>query len=663
MPTAVLKALDCKEASDIGSADELRLEVAVDGGTPTTLRRQIDTGERWLLDRELPFGDRVVVELTDEDDVSGDDRIGRVQITAAPRHRATHKLGDGKYVLWYEVVPAGTEPSVFHRPAVLSLRDTLSRFGRGGLDGRTHDALVSEAAIYRCSEVVSSTAALQRHAAQDGGRGRTTSLREWLLHHCNPWGEETPIPVEKTPEAFTSAEIATGAPNWQPVTNERSRRLAGFQHYSRRTAKDNPARHATFDWLADVIPDPEYAYLLDYTSKRVDDDDGGGYPILHNEWESGSLPLEWRPFWGEHVTLEGRHVFDVGHQPVHTELHPMHTIVRQHTTAGPLGDDGELVPVNRAIIGVGASGGFPEQVGDRWQVETGEDPPAWAEEGGVEGCWYTALANHPVSFGLFPPVPRPHPDARLRARVVLCEVIEVADGPEIARFLRHCRNNNPESGGEQLGFRRWDRAEGLPTVAPPRPASPALQPQLTERDGSWFDVSVDLADTDGIAVGYYAIVECGWSRRGPHTLRRYDVTFGELKAHEVSESVTQGEWHLHHGVNGQWAASYLSSVEAGDVISHDRTFDVWVLDDMPLSLRDCGVEHDVWVSEYLGHVEISAPGPDHLTALRDQDGVVDPDPDGDALSFRAFGQRGAGVPITHEWTMRVRRTQIEKPRQ
>lgn len=655
MPVLFMTALECITTEDYTHADSCRLEVRVDGGPANIMNRDLNNGERWLLNRSYSFMNEIRIKLFDEDWPDADDFLGEVVIGSTPRHRAIGKftLDGADYSLWYEVFPSDSNRVQFHRPQTISLRRMLSRVGRGVLTQPQHNEIIQNALIYRCSEYISFQDTKAFHAKQDKGKGNTQSVRMWIYRHCNPWGEESVIPINQTPRSPRGIEIFFGQPQWLPVTDEKSYCVAGFQHYSRRTKEDYPFTHETMDWNWTMFLDAPFIYMLDYTASTKALSGGNEYPYIDNEWETGSLPIQWRPFWGEHVFIQGRHIFDAGHMPVKTEIHPCHTIVREHTTAAPLGNGGAMVPVNRAIIGMGVSGGFPGDVGSRWQDETGANPPngIW---GDTTDCWVTNLKLHPLKFQLFPPVPRPSPTAVLRARVVLSEYIQVPDWDEVDDFLELCQNDDPADGGDDLAFRVWNRSARLPVGFVPVVAPAALQPKFTLQHDAYFDVEVDLTPASQIPVGYYAIVECGWSEPGGHVLSQFEVTFETVKAVETEE--TWDDWHMYYGVNGQWAAWWTDDfVEKDKTYTHNRIFRIWTVDDLPILIRDCGIEWDGFDSwnEYMDRVEITVPGPDYFNGIVNHPGVDLISQVGNTLRVKAKGWEMNPGDTKHEWTLRI----------
>lgn len=531
----------------------------------------------------------------------------------------------------------------------ISLRTAFGRIGGEESEGDLRTgALPKTQQIYRANEFISLKETFDRHAPQDGNKSSTDSVARWIETHCDPDSGETVIPTD-TSLLDTIVGKVTG---WGPVEDERTRFLAGFQEYSRVTYTDNPVRHETRDWNWDIRPSPQFTYML--ADNNVFKKGSPQQPFTHNEWESGSMPLEWRPFWGEYVTIYGRHIFDVAHEPFKTEIHPAHSIVREHTTASPIGDNDVFVPVNRAIVGMGLSGGFPGKIDQRWDDEFGGVPDGVG--GDTTDCWPTDLAGHPLRFKLFPPVPRPSLTAELRRRVVLCEVIKVDDWHLGNHFLQVCEKDDPSSGGINLGFRRWSREEQLPVGFVPQEASSDLMPRFTEQEEGYYDVDVDLSPVrPSIALGYYAIVECGWSERGPHDIYQLDVTFDQLETTSDTFDFLPDEWHLYYGVNGQWKALWVDDSAVEDKTSEiNQTFRVHTVDDMPLLIRDCGVEwdgFDYW-NNTIDRVEFDAPGPDPLLQLPGEGNPRQFALDANEVDSTSYG--GA----THRWRFEVERREV-----
>ena len=260
MPLLRLRALDCVSTEDWTKADSCRLEIAVDGRSPTKREQALDNGQRWLLDLSFSFQNKVEITLWDEDFPDADDFLGQVTIGPQLTHRAMQafKENGADYKLWYEVIPSDANPVRYHRRPIeqRSVRQLFGRMGRGAMTAVQYATAIYQYALYQCTEVISVKDTFAFHAQQDRGKGNTTSLRTWIQRHCNPWGEESVIPLSDLPHAYRIRDIGTGKPNWTAVHDEKSYCVAGFQHFSRRTSEDNPLAHHTTDWNWDQIVHP-----------------------------------------------------------------------------------------------------------------------------------------------------------------------------------------------------------------------------------------------------------------------------------------------------------------------------------------------------------------------------------------------------------------------
>jgi hypothetical protein len=168
------------------------------------------------------------------------------------------------------------------------------------------------------------------------------------------------------------------------------------------------------------------------------------------------------------------------------------------------------------------------------------------------------------------------------------------------------------------------------------------------------ELTVDLREHANIPVGYYAIVEVGWSERGNHTLREWELKFVSVRADETDE--WWDDWHMYFGVNGQWEAWFTDDdVEEGDSYTHDKLFRFWTVDNQPIVIRDCGVEWDGTDpgNEKLDRVEIDAPGPNHFASVKAAPGVSVLAEATNFLRFKAKGTKSGDTK--HTWTLELRR--------
>ena len=524
MPTLIIKALDCKRA--VALAD-VALALTVDEREAQTLppKLTLRSHERRIIEASVEFEGRVCLELVELATPSphGDSlTISTDELPHGPdggglhRGRAELELGAGEYMLWYEVIPDGMDAAEFHASALsgISLRRALGRLGRGALTRREFDAALGSVLAYECRERISLLETMALHRGQDDGRGASASVSTWIRRHCNSWGEESAIPLVELPEGVPLAAFPFVAA-WQPVRDEGSYVMAGTVTASQPSGQGSPQHHMTGDFSFELVPSPAFSYMVAYTAEARPIEAAEGrarirVPICRGEWESGSMPRQWRPEVGEYVTVWGRHVFDRGHMPMTTQLHPPHTIVRERTVTPPRHDAFERVigRLNRAVVGMGMSGGFPGSL--EAESNHGEHYERWEREFGgylqsmgrkSRRCWPTNLHRHVLETKLFPPAPRPSEDAVLRGWIIDHKLIRMPE-PSTHEFLDRCKGGARQTEFFELSFEDWD-----PGHMEFRPRTP--RPLLLGR-GDHFDLIVDLRSVDDIAAGFFAEIYCGW---------------------------------------------------------------------------------------------------------------------------------------------------------
>jgi hypothetical protein len=669
MKTITLKTMTCYATEDWVGDDECRLKIYTDGSHAETLERDMSEGDTWSINKSYQFNNTVEFKLYDEDWPDPDDHLGTQTVTGVTQSIGNATVSftndDADYDLSFSAsVPGAAIGGIDD----ISFRKFFARLAPGVMRDNRHRNVVRKNLIYRQDEeIISFRETKTHHALQDDTKSSTVSVRRWIETHCDYFSHDTII-TDKADYRNAASVVIYG--NWESVKDHKTRVMSGFGDLSRVTNTDNPVSHETRDWNMNIVPDPTYMYMLGTGMKG----EGSGLdlvPIMHNEWETGSFPSQWRPFWGEYVQLWGRHIWDVGHVPVAAEIHPPHAVVRQHTTAAPLGNSNAMVPANRAVIGMGLSGGFPGHSDSRWNAEfNGLPGPVW---GDTTDSWPTNLKKHPLTFRIYPPVSRPSANAQLRTRIVLARYIRVNNWSEGDDFLELTQYDDPAFGGVDKGFRDFQDAHGYPAEN----ATGPLRPQFTlgtdaSGEPAFYDVGIDLSSLSGIPVGYYAILECGWSEKGSHTLQRYRATFQTIKAIETDE--WWDDWHLHYGINGQWAWWWTDDfIEEGDTYTKNRAFTVWTVDDLPLVFRDCGVEWDGtdFGNERLDQIALvvtpkANTGFSHLMRIAELSSsnsnlsIVSPavetvDQGTSSIRFRLTG---SGGDTRHRWTIKLDRQQV-----
>ena len=607
MYSVTIHGLTCFLTEDVGE-DEYKLQVWADDDYHKH-RGDINEVGTKNIGATYHFENRLKVKLWDEDPGS-DNHLGTHEIQATdiigPMVLGFSKEGSTPisgydYLLTLTFEKDGAPAEDAH---TWSMRDNLSMMGKGVMEDLEYDTLISDFRLVSVSnEQISFKKNFLAHRAQDGNKSETDSMRRWIQTHCD---FHSPFGARRSRPGPTSLGRAAIGYTWDAVDNEYSRRLAGFINASFLTHVDLLANHETFDWNWNMIPDPAFCYMWGAGGKTLrapgtggDPRDHGFAPVIHNEWESGSMPLEFRPTPGQYNISIGRHIWDTGHAPVKAEVHPGHTMINYTSRAASLGSKGELVPVNQAVVGMASSGGFTAlgSTNDRrWEDEHGHTPTD--RLGDAEDVYYTALKKHPVTFQLYPPVPRPSETANLVFYIRRCEHITIPDkDQELIDFLNKLQGNNPEDP-ERNAHRLWSDLNGHAPVETPPEFCP--QPRLrTDLKGkpTHFDVVIRPQDMPNLPVGYLAVVECGWNEPSPDvSISRFRLKFVRMEVHvSAGEGDGAAEWSYFFGVNGQQRAHWFGHnqvVGRTEVPEHKKTFNVDVITGQPMIIHENGIDRD-----------------------------------------------------------------------
>jgi hypothetical protein len=128
MRKITLNKLVCIENEDWTGKDTCRLEIFLDGVLQPSLKKDMDEGDTWQLNRAYTFKDKVEVKLWDEDFPDADDLLGSAIIGNSLQGNGTASFTqDGaNYKLWYSVVDA---------PDVNLVQEALTRFETSAKSG------------------------------------------------------------------------------------------------------------------------------------------------------------------------------------------------------------------------------------------------------------------------------------------------------------------------------------------------------------------------------------------------------------------------------------------------------------------------------------------------------------------------------------------------
>src|SRR5207248_1344841 len=125
-------------------------------------------------------------------------------------------------------------------------------------------------------------------------------------------------------------------------------------------------------------PDPQYEGLLSSAAARQ-----GSDRVMEVEWESKYFPEKFWPEIGDRAWVLGRWVFDCGHPPAKTEIHPPQAVAFTRHEPHIFAGDPAPSETNRTYIFIsGKAGDYNHAVGGRnyeFDVPLPPKPSATAE--------------------------------------------------------------------------------------------------------------------------------------------------------------------------------------------------------------------------------------------------------------------------------------------
>jgi hypothetical protein len=132
------------------------------------------------------------------------------------------------------------------------------------------------------------------------------------------------------------------SPEWVYVNKDPRVRVArGVTRVAHPTSVDQPGTHDWYDFIANLVPDRRYRYVLagrrsagTNNFSRGGTDEREEFGRLHYEWEEGSLPKFAWPSDGDRTSIWGSWIWDCGHFTTddrltgeRSEFHPLNAIV------------------------------------------------------------------------------------------------------------------------------------------------------------------------------------------------------------------------------------------------------------------------------------------------------------------------------------------------
>ena len=307
-------------------------------------------------------------------------------------------------------------------------------------------------------------------------------------------------------------------PQWvtaQPFRGPADYRLVeGGVEVSKVSAQDNFLNHDSQDQNWDVVPDRPYAGLRQPYA----------FGSMEMEWETNAMPREVRPTPGDRASTVGFWIFDCGHEPFRTEIHPPVGIgveraraVQIPSSFSPAGFPGGL-GTNIVVPGIVTDLWFNRRSG-----ETTNDCSATGLHQPSTGSGTAACISEPHRLGRFTfnvYLPR---DPQLRAREL------GLDPPPVPLYV----------GVEPV--------PGLPSGGP--------EPTVAVRRGSgatWLEVTVDL--TAAAATTYARRVSAAWAypQADNWGARRWNVRLNKIDVGDDAEPAgDDGDWRFFFNTNNR----------------------------------------------------------------------------------------------------------------
>ncbi|MFN2544027.1 MAG: CARDB domain-containing protein [Actinomycetota bacterium] len=370
--------------------------------------------------------------------------------------------------------------------------------------------------------------------------------------------------------------------------------LASESYNPRVTHDDNFWSHWSQDFNVWLTLDPEDRHLLG-TGNMGGDEEGGNshreHARLEVEWERAAIPLFAWPALGDRMVVWGTHIWDCGHPPYRTEIHPPVGWVTYRQTADS--DDSPCIPTTndcskrfqtpwnwysptdlqggtarftdpsmpRVPIQATVADVFLSDFGgwtalslngcrDGQPTGPGSDPSG-AQDAPCSGDstwrgWRQSLLQQDYTF-FVPAPPQPSPQARM--------VWETED---------RC-SQVPSSPGNPPGADIEDVGEAplfstARTLGKPACTIPFSVEETTENGRSGIRVTVNANDPSvtypkNNYIAFARRIRVGWTFAPPASerARTYRVTFEKLRVYDDHETCGEdGEWVMSLAVNERW---------------------------------------------------------------------------------------------------------------
>lgn len=361
-------------------------------------------------------------------------------------------------------------------------------------------------------------------------------------------------------------------PSWVNVVarDHRKKVVEGRIVSSHVTHEDFPFNHDSHDMCFFIAPDPQY--------QGMQSDANGiqnGERVLEGEWETKHFPPQFWPSPGDRAWVIGRHVFDCGHPPYRTEIHPPVGTAFTRTEPMIFPNESEPVMASKTFVYFGNQGGyFVDKVG---------------------GVDYVFNVPYP---------PSPGRGATPRFRILQRPGGGMPDPiltPKVVNGRQMLEVKVPLSTVSDPTV-RWNLYEWIPRARRQMASYPARDPRRLV----WPKI-----DRPTNVFRYGAVVAAAWDQGsdarvplGRPGVRFLRVNLQDIKVHDKREGALsgKGEWNMQIRVNGEWIQLPERSVNNGDTIPIKQIVDVFVPDNGSVQIQVNG-----WEDDNDGHFRVGPP--------------------------------------------------------
>lgn len=156
--------------------------------------------------------------------------------------------------------------------------------------------------------------------ADCAGSGRPINLMPIDNSNCKTLPGAVALFTDPFESPINFAIVDSSIPHWDPVTSNSDHiAVTGTVRISEVSHEDYAPDHDSHDWTFFVKLDRDRYYLNTESNIILQ---GEHDRLMQMEWETKFFPKEFWPKAGDKVWMMGRYVFDCGHFPYRTEIHP-----------------------------------------------------------------------------------------------------------------------------------------------------------------------------------------------------------------------------------------------------------------------------------------------------------------------------------------------------